>query len=189
MSACSDPRVVPIRQFENHVVDGCLTRCSHDFLRIGFRLEARDVFRNGAFKQLDVLRKVTEMLSKTHGIPLANFRAIKPNLAAHPWPGADNSAGKCGLSGAGRPDHPKTGTGFNAKRHIVHNRFVTVGHEGVEIFNFKLAFRFRQRHRLGRRRRLLHKFRQPRPRAAETQIWLPVSDCLLNGRECACHDD
>ena len=54
-----------------------------DRVRIGLRLEARDVLRDRAVEQLDVLRQIADVPAERLGRPLIERRAVEADAAAH----------------------------------------------------------------------------------------------------------
>ena len=72
-------------------------RCSDDVLRLGVRLEARDVLGNGAFEQLHVLGQVADVAAERIRLPLVEGRPVEADLAAQGRPHADEGAGEVDL--------------------------------------------------------------------------------------------
>ena len=59
---------------------------------VGVFLEARDVLRDGAGEQFDVLRQIADVPAERVGRPLVERRAVEADLAARRPPDADQRA-------------------------------------------------------------------------------------------------
>ena len=48
--------------------------------------EAANILGNGAVKQFNILRQVTNVWAECGAIPLRNVRAVQPDFAGENWP-------------------------------------------------------------------------------------------------------
>lgn len=75
----TDAGLVAVLQPEDRVVDAGLLGGADDIFRCGIG-KARDVLRNGALDQLDVLWDVANVLAECIRIPLCKRRSKNPSL-------------------------------------------------------------------------------------------------------------
>jgi hypothetical protein len=101
-----DDRIVAIRQRQDQFMHARPPRRPHDHFRIDLA-QACNVFRNGAGKQLDVLRHVAQPWAQFLAPPLGQVDMIQTDDAGIGLPEAGEQADQCGLARAARTNDGK----------------------------------------------------------------------------------
>jgi hypothetical protein len=120
-AAGTEPRVVALRQAQDHVVGVRPARGGDDLFGVGL-VQAGDVFRHRPGEQLHVLRQIADVAPQPLARPLPEFRAVQANLAAARPPAPGDQARQGGFSATARSDDAERLARFERERHPLQQR-------------------------------------------------------------------
>ena len=89
--------------------------------RDGDRVKAGDVLGHRAGEELDVLRQIADVLSKSLGIPLTEGRPVEAHLSPKRRPDPDEDARKGRFPRGAWADHAERVAGLQREGHVMHN--------------------------------------------------------------------
>ena len=115
------------RQAEDHVMRAGGAAGRQHRIGIGREAHARDVFRNGAVEEFDVLGDIADVAAERVLVPLLERGAVEPDLAARGSPDPGQRAHQRRLAGGARSDDGERLARGQTEMHVGHDRGVAAG--------------------------------------------------------------
>ena len=163
-------------------------RGADDLVRVHLA-KAGDVFGNGAFKQLDILRQVANPRAQLVFVPLEDVGAVQAHLARLGRPHAHQQTRQGGFARSGRANHAHHIACAHGKGQAAHHCVLAARRHGDHAFHRHIAGRGRQRHAGAARRGFFEQIVQTGVRGARAQQLLPGANRQLHRLQRLTHQD
>ena len=145
-AAGADPHIVALRQRENVVVHRGAAGRTADRVRRRIGIEARNILRDRAVEQFDVLRHVADLAAHLTAVPDAQIRTVKSDRAALRLPKPEQHMRQRRLAGRARADHAERLARVELETDVLEDRPLYSRRRGTDAAQLDPALRGRKSH-------------------------------------------
>ncbi|MNV04679.1 hypothetical protein D3C71_949840 [compost metagenome] len=180
--------VVALGQTQDQFMHAGLLRGFNDFMCIGFA-EPRDVLRDAAAEQFDVLWQIPDVGTEVVAVPAMDIRTVEPHRTAEGRPDTDQHPGQCRLAGTRSAEHAQHLPRSEAEIDHMQGRRTLPRRTCADLLETDLALRRRQRHGFVTRWKRLQQGIETTVSEFGAAPLFPHGDQLIDGAQDAAHQD